>query len=174
VKRSIVLPALAALVMTTAATHALAADPCAGFQWNVIRERALFAMKAEPLSAGRDTASARRMQVDRLYDWSLVPQEEVRFAAAPGKKVPSDAARGGLVRLQVVTAGTYRISVDQPLWVDVVAGGKLLPAKDFQGASGCQAPRKIVEFVLPAHQDLLIQLSDAANPRARLTVTAVP
>jgi hypothetical protein len=163
------------LAITAAATQALAEDdPCAAFLWNVTQERALFGTKAELLAAGRDAASAPGMQVDRLYEWTLVPQEEVMFAAAPGKRMLTDGARAGLVRLQIAAAGTYRVSVDQPFWVDVVAGGKLLPSKDFRGAPGCQAPHKILEFVLPAHQDLLIQLSGAVNPHARLTVTRAP
>ena len=51
-----VLPFVAALLVGTAATPARADDPCAGFKWDVSKERALFAASVQPQAqpAGRD------------------------------------------------------------------------------------------------------------------------
>jgi hypothetical protein len=95
--------------------------------------------------------------------------------AAPAKtdrRAISDAARrtrgqarlyGGLALLQVAVPGAYRISADQPLWIDVAFNGALLKPQDFQGRRGCNAPHKIVEFQLPMGVQLTLQISNAAE-----------
>ena len=80
-----------------------------------------------------------------------------------------ERAFAGLVRLTVETAGVYRISLDQPLWVDVIANGTVVPAKDFQGRSGCNAPHKIVEFQLPAASPITLQFSGSNVPVVKAT-----
>jgi hypothetical protein len=146
-------------------------DPCAGFRFDVTQERALFASTALPLRAGHDTASAPQAQTDKLYEVQLQAQERVSFALPPARSKVPDASRAGLIRLTVVTAGVYRISLDQPFWIDVVAGSQLLTSKDFQGVPGCNAPHKIVEFDLPAASELLLQISSASAATLRLSVT---
>jgi len=161
----------AALTCSPLAAPLWAADPCADFRWDITPERALFAGSAQTLRVGRDGADAPSLQPGRLYALQLEPQEKIRFALPPGRNRPMADARGGIVRLEIASAGTYRISLDQAFWVDVVAGGALLASKDFQGVPGCDAPHKIVEFDLPAANDLLLQISAEHATTLRLTVT---
>ncbi len=168
------LPGLAALMLSGATIAMAADDPCAGFRWNVTAERALFAKAAQALSAGHDTASAPLMKAETLYELSLTPQDGVKFAARPGKKALTDGAFAGLVHFKVPAAGTYRVSLDQAFWIDVVGHDELIASTDFTGASGCNAPHKIVQYTLPAGEDLLLQLSGAPKDRVRVTVTAAP
>ena len=154
---------------------ALAADdPCAGFTWDIAQERALFATVAEAAPGGIDVASTRLLAPGRLYEIGLNPQEQVKFDAPPGKKARNDHVFAGLARLQMMIAGEYRISLDQPAWIDVVAEHELVASKDFQGRPGCLAPHKLVLYSLPGGEDLILQLSGAPTSRVRLTVTAVP
>jgi hypothetical protein len=76
--------------------------------------------------------------------------------------------------VHIVTPGTYRISLDAPVWVDVVAKDGLIKAEDFQGAHGCQAPHKIVAFELPAAGAYVVQVSAALPERVRLAITVPP
>jgi len=46
----------------------LAADPCAGFKWDVTHEHTLFGGPPTTLAAGSDVATAPTIAVDRLYD----------------------------------------------------------------------------------------------------------
>jgi hypothetical protein len=147
---------------------------CAGFKWNVTKERALFAGSAVSIPAGKDIKSAPRVVPDRLYELKLVPQDEVTFSIAPGKKRPVNGAYAGLAVLKIGTAGTYRISVNIPFWIDVALNGALLVSKDFQGAQGCDAPHKIVEFEFDAAQDFVVQLSGATSTSVRMAVTKAP
>jgi hypothetical protein len=161
-------------MLLTAAAHAApgdAADACSGFTSNVARELALFAGAPQGGTTGVVQDSAPTLANERLYELALAPQEQVQFVVAPGKKPRAGNTYGGLAKFRVIADGLYRISLDQPYWVDVVADGKIVPSKDFQGRPGCNAPHKVVEFALSSSQDLLLQFSNAASPRVRVTIT---
>jgi hypothetical protein len=149
-------------------------DPCAKFSWNVDKERALFGGTPLAIAAGHDAASAPRLEPDRLYQLQLAAAGQVTLALPPGKKPASDSSDAGLARLSLQQAGSYRISVDQSVWIDIVADGKMLDSADFQGRAGCLTPHKIVQYSLPAGHELLLQLSGAPGALVRLTITAAP
>jgi hypothetical protein len=150
------------------------ADECVDFKWDVAQERALFAATATPMTAGADAKSAPVMQLQHLYELKLLPQEQVSFAATPGKKSPRSDSYAGLVTFKIPAAGSYRVSIDMPFWIDVVRDGALVAATDFQGQHGCNSPHKIVMFDLPGTRPFTLQLSNAAPQSVRLTITATP
>jgi hypothetical protein len=78
-----------------------------------------------------------------------------------------------LAHLHVPRAGTYRIALDQPGWIDVVGEHGVIPSSDFAGGTACNAPHKLVQFELPAGE-LLLQLSGVATAAIKLTLTLVP
>jgi hypothetical protein len=165
---------LAAVFAGTVSAPALAADSCTGFKWDVSKEHALFAGSAVSLPAGKDAASAPTIVTDRLYELKLTPQDQITFALPPGKKMLTDGAYAGLAAFKVNAPGAYRVSVDVPFWIDVVADGKLVATKDFQGQHGCDAPHKIVEYELPASQPFVLQVSGSTKAVVRLTITQSP
>ncbi len=165
---------LAAAVLLGGATVAAGAtDPCTGFRWNVAHESALFATAGQQAVAGRDSASAPVIRADRLYDLALAPQQDVHFVLRPEKRALTDGAYAGLARLRVAAAGLYRISIDRPFWIDVIADDQVVESRDFAGRPGCGAPHKIVVYELPAGS-LVLQLSGAISARVRVTLTRVP
>jgi len=164
---------LLALLLGTLSATAWAED-CVDFKWDVAQERALFATPATPLSAGMEAKSAPTVLLNHLYALKLMPQDQVSFAATPGKKTPKAGANAGIVTFKLPASGSYRIAIDMPFWIDVVSNGALVAAKDFQGQHGCSAPHKIVEFELAGTRPLFLQLSDAAPDSVRLTITAAP
>jgi len=169
--------ALATLLGTglasAAAAQALLDDPCAGFKWDVSKERALFSSSAVPQAAGKDGESAPVVVPNRLYQLALKPLEQVSFPAPPGKKPSDPGTFAGIAALQIPSSGSYRISVDLPLWIDVAVNGERVPAKDYEGQRSCDAPHKIVEFDLDAKRPLLLQFSGATQGTLRVTVTRV-
>lgn len=165
-------PGMAMLVLVSGSLPA--AEPCPGFSWDVSAERQLFAGAPTPLLAGRDRASAPTVVPDRLVELTLVPLGQVSYAATPGRATPSQDALGGLAMLTVPRAGPYRISVNQGVWIDVVAQGQLVPAVDYEGSRSCDAPHKVVVFNLPAGRPLTLQFSGASAVTLRVTVTRVP
>lgn len=160
------------LVMTAAAPARSQGDPCAGYQWDVSRERALFADSGKPLNAGKDRTSAAAIVPGTLYVLGLSPANQVSFPVAPGKD-PASGSYAGIVALTLPSPGKYRIAVDLPLWMDVIDGAKLLAPLDYEGVHGCGAPRKIVAFDLAGSSHWLLQLSSSNSEQVRLTVTPV-
>jgi hypothetical protein len=167
-------PLLALLSLPLAPTHARADDPCAGFSWDVRHERELFGKQPVDLASGRASTDAPALTPDRLYELELRAQPEVSFAAPPSRTWPQEATYAGLARLTLETAGIYRFALDQPAWVDVVAGGAVLPSRDAQGRVGCSTPYKIVEFALPAAKPLVLEFSASVTPSIRISVSRSP
>ncbi len=169
--------ALAALVGTGLASgagaQALLNDPCAGFKWDVSKERALFDSAAVPQAAGKDSGSAPVVVPDRLYQLALKRLDAVTFSAPPGKTPYDQGTFAGMAALQIPSSGSYRISVDLPLWIDVAVNGEGVPAKDYEGQQSCDAPRKIVVFDLDAKKRLLLQFSGVSQASVRLAITRV-
>jgi hypothetical protein len=165
--------AVSALASAAASLPAVAADGCDGFTWNVSHERAVFATPARPITAATAAGPTPTLQVDTLYDISLTPQDKVNFVMAPAKKALADGAYAGMVKLHIPMAGKYRVSMSDGFWIDVITDGKFAPTDDFTGSHACRAPRKIVQYPLPAG-DLVLQFSNATSPSVKVTVTATP
>jgi hypothetical protein len=157
-----------------AGAPALADESCVDFKWDVSQERALFAGSSTPLAAAADPKSAPVLLLNHLYELKLVKQEQVSFAVTPGKKSPRAGSNGGLVTFKIPASGSYRVAIDMPFWIDVVADGALVEANDFQGQHGCSSPHKIVQFDLLGTRPFFLQLSNAAPDSVRLTITATP
>jgi hypothetical protein len=164
---------LLVLLPLSAVTSAETPDPCSQFSWNVTHELELFAAAPAASTAGKDGASAPVIAEGRLYELALSPQSQVTFPLAPGKKALTDGAFAGLAQVHITTPGRYRVSLDGPFWIDIVAKGKLLASTNFTGNHECKSLRKLVEFQLPAGQ-VFLQLSGAGQERVRLALTRSP
>jgi hypothetical protein len=101
----------------------------------------------------------------------LRPRDKVSFVLPPAKKALADGAFAGMVKLHIPSSGKYRVSMSEGFWIDVITDGKFAPTDDFTGAHECRAPRKIVQYQLPAG-DLVLQLSNTNSASVRVTVTA--
>lgn len=164
-----------ALLLASGAVQADAAERgCEVFLWNVDAERALFAGTGSRFDAGRDAAGAPAVQPGRLAVLTLSAQSGLTFAQPPGKTRLADGAHGGLLRVTVPSDGAYRIALSSAHWIDVIDGDRMLRSGDFNGASDCTAPRKLVRYRLPGGRPLLIQLSGAVDAEVRLSVTPEP
>ena len=149
------------------------ADACIDFKWDVRQERALFAQQPMEANAGTDLKSAPALTPGHLYRLKLNPQAGVKFEATPAKAAGADAF-AGIAVLKVPKDGSYRVSLEIPLWIDVVSNGALLEAKDYQGQPNCNAPHKIVVFDLAHAQSLVLQMSRASSDTVMVTLTPVP
>jgi hypothetical protein len=164
---------VAALLLALAAAAAYADDPCAGFKWDVTQERALFASKAQALTALPDAGAAPELTAGRFYEISLLPQGTLALRVPAGPKSQFEGAFAGFARLKIPAAGLYRVSLDQPGWIDLVGEHGVIASSDFSGQHGCSAPHKVVQFQLPAGS-VLLQLTGVSGARLGLTLTRAP
>jgi hypothetical protein len=149
-------------------------DAGTGFKWDVSRELAVMQQSPQAITAAvRPGAHMPQVSIGTLYSLTLADQAGVMFAAGPAKVSGVPGAHAGLVRFAVKKAGRYRISITSGHWVDVVDGVQLLPAVDYQGHVGCERPRKIVEFDVPAQHTLTLQFSGSSDPETVVAITAV-
>jgi hypothetical protein len=165
--------AVSAMAAITASLPARAADPCDGFSWNVAHERAIFATPPSAVTAATGAGPSPTLDLDKLYDITLTPQDKVSFVLAPAKKALADGAFAGMVKVHIPSPGKYRVSMSEGFWIDMIADGKFAPTDDFTGAHECRAPRKIVQYPLPAG-DLVLQFSNTNSASVRVAVTAAP
>ncbi len=163
----------AALLLGAGPGGAADTDGCAKFSWDVSHELAVMKQVPQAVTAAVNGADVPALQAERLYELKLAPQAAVSYLLAPGKPAPDDSAHGGLVQFRVPASGMYRVSLGSGTWVDVVAGGKFVKSRDFQGARGCERPHKIVEFELSAGSPLTLQFSGAAASPVLVAITAV-
>jgi hypothetical protein len=165
----------AALLCAVAGAQTWAQAPaCHDFVWDVHQERALFAGAPHTVQGGTTADATPTVRTDQLYEVQLAPQPQVKFVTPPGKVMLTDGAYGGMVTFRVSRSGSYRVSLDSPFWIDVVAEGKQLGTQDFSGQRGCANPHKIVVFQMSAGQQLWLQISGARRAQAEITVTAAP
>lgn len=150
--------------------NSVAADPCARYKWDVTRERALFAAPASPVTAAKDGRSPPRIATNRAYRVTLAPAAQVVFPTAPGRASSPEGNYSGVLAFNAPVTGNYRVAVDLPMWIDVVADSRLVPASDYEGQHGCDAPRKIVQFALEAKKPLILQLSGVSEAAVRIAV----
>jgi hypothetical protein len=149
-------------------------DGCTRFKWDVSRELAV--MKETPqaiTAASKPGAQLPQLNVGTLYSLKLTDQAQVTFAAGPAKVNGAPGASAGLVQFRLKKAGRYRVSITSGHWVDIVDGVQIVPSVDFQGHVGCERPRKIVEFDLPAQRPLTLQFSGSSDSEVIMAITAV-
>lgn len=166
--------AIAVATLMTSSAFAADDDPCKRFTWNVDHELTVMKQPAQSAVAGaKSSQDAPALQLNKPYELKLVPQGGVTFAATPDKPTLPDGTQGGLVKFTSDGAGAYRISLTSGHWIDVVNGAAIIKSRDFQGARGCEKPRKIVEYDLPAKTSLILQLSGASDTPVTVAITTV-
>jgi hypothetical protein len=161
------------LVFASPCFAAEAAD-CSTFTWNMSHELTLFAGAAKPLSSGVNAGAAPQLVLDTVYNVDLHPLSDVTFPHPLGKAAPPEGGSGGVLKLHVHNACLYRITLDAPLWIDIVAGTELVTANGFQGRQPCTLIHKSVEWSLPADVDLIVQLAGPTRAQAKLALTRAP
>jgi hypothetical protein len=150
------------------------AGGCDTFTWNLAREFAALKKPAILLAASADKkVNAERLAEGQHVAVTLVPQDSVSFAAAPGRQRKSENPTAGLLFFKSGQAGRYRISLSSRHWIDVLDGGRTIDSRSHEGRSGCQLLHKVVEFELPGNRELILQLSGDDAATADVVVTSV-
>jgi Bacterial extracellular solute-binding protein len=155
-------------VLSRAASSARA---CAGFQFDVSKELNLLSGASRDISAATVSANAPTIELNRPYQVSLSNQDQVKFAAPPGKRTANEGSYAGVVRLSPGSARTLRISLNETAWIDVIDGKRAVESTRHTGSHDCAALRKSVEFKVTPNRPLLIQVSGSTEKDVRLIVS---
>jgi hypothetical protein len=149
-------------------------EGCEAYTWDLAREFAAMKKPATLLAASADPrVNPVRLEEGRRFAATLVPQGSVNFAAPPAHLRKSENPTAGLLFFKTGAAGRYRISLSSRHWIDVLDGDKSIDSRSHQARGGCEALRKSVEFELPAHRDLVLQLSGDGAATVDVVVTRV-
>jgi hypothetical protein len=157
-----------ALIALLIASPVLAQEPvgCDKFKWPLDQEKALLA-GAKPVESGGEVSQA----IAAAVTVTLVPFGEAKLPMAPSRAPKSPASFAGFVRLPAPPkAGTYRVTLSQGAWADVIQDGREMKSGDFSGATGCDGLRKSVKFDL-TEAPFVIELSGTSAHTISLVVT---
>ena len=104
----------------------------------------------------------------------FAPVDDVKYRAPP-EKADGPATVGGLYRLTIAQAGTYRVASSAAPWIDLFAAGSSAPVKTahFGHGPACTGLGKMVEFALQPG-DYLLQVSESLTPDPEIMVVKLP
>ncbi|HZU64996.1 MAG TPA: hypothetical protein VFF98_15025 [Novosphingobium sp.] len=125
-----------------------------------------------PLAAGQAADGAPLLKPGSAARLSLAPTPQVRYALRP-EKPGGSVSYGGLVALEVASAGTYRIALGSAAWLDVIGKGGALPSIAHGHGPDCTGIRKLVDFTLEPGRYLL-QISANGTPALTVMALALP
>ncbi len=150
------------------AAPALAQEPvgCDKFKWPLDHERALLASPSQ-LSSG----AAMAQPLAAAVTLALLPLSDAKLPVAPSRAPKSPDSYAGFVSAPTLPkAGTYRVTLAAPAWIDVIQSGQALQSTAFSGASGCTGLAKSVKFEISA-ATFIVELSGTAAHALSFVVT---
>jgi hypothetical protein len=149
------------------AAPAVAQEPvgCDKFKWPLDHERALL---ASPSQLASGAAMAQPLAAVTL---ALAPLADAKLPVAPSRAPKSPDSYAGFVSVPALPkAGTYRVTLSAPAWIDVIQSGQAVKSTAFSGASGCAGLAKSVKFELTA-APFIVELSGATAHALGFVVT---
>lgn len=118
-------------------------------------------------AAGSEGRTSRALlAVGQAAILTLLPTPDVRYPHRP-EKPGGSVSYGGLVRIDVAEAGTYRVGLSSAAWVDLVRGGTAVVSVKHGHGPDCTGIRKMVDYPLqPGRYTLQV----SANGEQAITV----
>jgi hypothetical protein len=159
---------LALLISMVMAGAAFAQEPvgCDKFKWPLDRERALLASATATTPGG-----AIEQPLTGAVKLPLAPLAEAKLPVAPGRAPKSPDLLAGFVRYAALPkSATYRVTLSEPAWIDVVQNGQEIKSSAFTGVMGCEGIRKSVKFDLNA-SPFVIEISGTTAHEIAIAVT---
>ncbi|WP_336978084.1 hypothetical protein [Altererythrobacter fulvus] len=168
--RSVITSALSALVSFgfISASPALAAED----KWQPPACDAPVPVPAEWTGWDSPSAAPENGDISAGQAWSftLAPVEQVALTGFDGKELP-EGSMGAVLTFTAPAAGTYLITVADPMWIDVIGPKGVIESSSHGHGSDCSGIGKIVHFPLEAGA-YRIELSAAQVATSRLMIKA--
>lgn len=143
---------------------------CANYLTNIGPDLALWGRPFESVTASAESAKAATAPLERRLRLSLKPHPQVRFPAPPEQMRGAADKFSGLIAITTNTAGAYRLSASNGLWLDVVGPEGVIASRTFEMQTKCDRIFKTVTYDLPANTSLIVQLNGGSTPEVDLLV----
>ena len=169
----LIVAAAMALVPVAVQAQETPQPACATTDTSLPPETAGWATKHDLGSAAHaaDLANAS-LSIGHAVNAGLHPTREVSYVTQPDKTGGS-VSYGGMLRLIVKVAGTYKVGLGSPAWIDVVKGKTSVISTAHGHGPQCSSIRKVVDFPLqPGYY--VIQISANADPALPIMVWRQP
>jgi hypothetical protein len=144
---------------------------CGDYTANLHSEMKLMSGQLISVTAGSTAENAARIRPGVAYSVHLLSQQQVHFALPPVQNRNGTGRSAGVLSVGTLPAGKWRISTDNPVWLDLVASGQIVDASAFEMKMGCTTILKTVVWAVRGKAPLLIQVNGATQPSVRLLVT---
>lgn len=168
--------ALAAVILSLATPFAAAAQTHEGHEACAAMNQAVPAGWTDRLAltaaAADGAAGAAVLRLGQSAAARLKPAAEVTYPVAL-KRAAAEPAYGGLFELNIPTAGTYRLSLSEPAWVEVAEAGVLVVSSAHAHGPACSTLRKMVDFPLKAGRHV-VEIAGSPNPEMVLMAAPAP
>ena len=153
--------ALAVAVLSWLALPAAAQDACGLLPSAVARD-------SDPFSAYIPSVdNAQSLPKDGVFTLKLRPVADVIYPVAPVRG--SDSGNGGIVTLEYIPAGRYRIVLSEMGWIDVIQDNKRLPILSSDRATNCPGTRDSVQVKVKG-EPLTLQLGGMKADHVNIAV----
>lgn len=88
-----------------------------------------------------------RLPIGQAVDLTLFRTPDVEFIVPPQRPAGS-VSHGGLIRLSIAAAGTYRIAISTAAWIELIKGEEVLQSVNHGRGPACSGVRKMVDYAL--------------------------
>jgi len=142
--------AILVVVACAVAGQCLAQEPvgCDKFKWPLDKERATLNGTDLPKVTSGDRVT---WPIPWATSVALVSFDNAKLPTLPERAPKSvDTFAGFIQAAAPARPGTYKITVSDAAWIDVVQNGRTVKSTAFSGATGCEGVRKSVKFPLAA------------------------
>lgn len=111
-----------------------------------------------PVAAGTEAGGGATIRPGQGVRVALHPAHHLKLDPAP----KSTGSNGGTLTLVIEQAGTYRIGLGGPVWIDLIRNNKALSSSAHAHGPKCSGIRKLVTFELsPGNYVVQLSGSDA-------------
>lgn len=83
----------------------------------------------------------------KAYTVTLSPMADVPISAFDGEELP-EGSRGAVFNLVIRQAGTYRVTVGDPMWIDLIGPDGVVESTAHAHGPDCSGLGKMVDFPL--------------------------
>jgi hypothetical protein len=157
---------IACALLTIAASH-----PAAAFDDDCGRVPSTVGRDSDPFASYVPTVdSALSLPKEGVFAVRLHPVADVIYPVAPAHG--SDGGNGGIVTLENIPAGRYRIVTSEDAWIDAVQDNARLPLLSFRRGIDCPGTRQSVQVEVKG-QPLTLQIGGTAAPHIKVAVLRV-